>query len=165
MNIGGHVAAAAFCAVVLTSAGHAETQMSRGKFLATIMDCGGCHTTGAFAGKPDPAKYGAGSDIGWFIPEAGVFYPSNITPDKETGIGIWSEAEIVKALKTGVIPGGRVLMPIMPWHAYRQATDADLRAIAKFLKTIPVVHHEVPGPTALKDLKTPYLTVATPARE
>ena len=65
-------------------------------------------------------------------------------------------------MKTGVVPGGRVLMPIMPWHAYGQATDADLHALAKFLKTIPAVRHEVPGPTALKDVKTPYLTVAPP---
>lgn len=152
------------CAAAMMAAcpGRADTQIERGKYLATIMDCGGCHTTGSFAGKPDPARYLGGSDFGWFLPDAGVFYPSNITPDRETGIGAWSEADIVKAVKTGVVPGGRVLMPIMPWHAYGQATDADLLALAKFLKTIPAVHHVVPGPTALKDVRTPYLTVAPP---
>ncbi len=162
MRAGGWLAMTCIAVSFFASPGRAETQVERGQYLATIMDCGGCHTTGSFAGKPDPAKYLAGSDFGWFLPGAGVFYPSNLTPDPETGIGTWSEAEIVKAVKTGVIPGGRVLMPIMPWHAYGQATDADLLALAKFLKTLPAVHHEVPGPTALKDVKTPYLTVAPP---
>ena len=62
------------CTLALSSPGQAESGVARGKYLATIMDCGGCHTTGSFAGKPDPAKYLAGSDIGWLIPDAGVFY-------------------------------------------------------------------------------------------
>ena len=132
------------CGLLLREPSQAETAVERSRYLATLMHCGGCHTTGSLVGKADPAKYLAGSDFGWLIPTVGVFYPSNLTPDRETGIGDWSEDDIVKALKTGIIPGGRVLMPIMPRQAYSQATDADLHALAAYLETIPPVHHLCP---------------------
>jgi mono/diheme cytochrome c family protein len=84
----------------------------RGEYLATIMDCGGCHTPGALAGEPDAARPLAGSNIGFQIPGVGIFYPPNLTPDAETGLGSWSEREIVTAVRTGVRPDGRVLAPI-----------------------------------------------------
>ena len=148
--------------LVLTQASWAETAVERGRYLATLMHCGGCHTTGSLVGREDETRYLAGSDIGWLIPKVGVFYPGNLTPDRDTGIGEWSEDDIVKALKTGVIPGGRVLMPIMPWRAYANATDADLHAIAAYLKTIPAVHHPVNDATSLDAVKTPYQTIVTP---
>ena len=146
------------------ASGHAETKLERGKYLATLMDCGGCHTTGSFLGKPDPAKYLAGSDVGWAVPQAGVFYPSNITSDQETGIGRWSTQDIVKLLRSGVRPDGREVAPMMPWRSYAQGSTADLEALAMFIKTVPAVKNAVPGPTKLEDVKTPYITVALPAK-
>ena len=75
-----------------------KSTQSRGEYLARIMDCTGCHTPGALMGKPDQARYLAGSDIGFHLPGLGYFYPPNLTPDKETGLGAWSEADIVRAL-------------------------------------------------------------------
>ena len=74
-----------------------SAEQKRGAYLAKIMDCGGCHTPGALAGKPDEARSLAGSDIGFGIPGLGVFYPPNLTGDAATGLGKWSAAEIVTA--------------------------------------------------------------------
>ena len=146
--------------VTAATSSKAETQLERGKYLATVIDCGGCHTTGSFIGKPDPAKYLAGSDQGWAIP-TGVYWPANITPDKETGIGEWSKADIVKLLRTGVDPTGREVAPIMPWRSYRALTDDDMDALATFLQSIPAVSHKVPGPTAAQDVTDPVYTITT----
>ena len=139
--------------------------LARGEYLAAIMDCGGCHTGGALIGKPDPALALAGSAIGFQIPELGTFYPPNLTPDRETGLGAWSAAEIVTAVRTGVRPDGRILAPVMPWHAYAALTDADAAALAAYLKSLPPVRNAVPpitGPTETPP--APYLAVIVPGR-
>ena len=69
------------------------------------------------AGKPDPQRHLGGSEVGFQIPGLGIFYPPNLTPEPETGIGSWSETDIIKAVRTGV-RGGRVLAPVMPYHSY-----------------------------------------------
>jgi mono/diheme cytochrome c family protein len=138
---------------------------ARGEYLAAIMDCGGCHTGGALIGKPDPKLALAGSAIGFQIPELGTFYPPNLTPDRETGLGSWSAAEIVTAVRTGVRPDGRILAPIMPWHSYAALTDADAGALAAYLKSIPPVRNATPpitGPTETPP--APYMTVVVPGR-
>ncbi len=61
---------------------------------------GGCHTPGAMAGQPDAAKYLAGADMGFGVPGLGVFYPPNLTPDPEFGLGTWSEEDIIRAVRT-----------------------------------------------------------------
>lgn len=152
------------CAGAAMASARAQTQLERGKYLATIMDCGGCHTTGSLVGHPDPARYLAGSDIGWLIPNLGVFYPANITPDKETGIGAWSDGDIVRVLRTGVRPDGRDLAPMMPWRAYTALDAGDMEALVAFLRSVPAVKHAVVGPTGLDAVKTPYITVAVPAK-
>ena len=138
-------------------------QQQRGAYLARIMDCGGCHTPGALTGSPDEARAFAGSTIGFAIPELGVFYPPNLTSDRETGLGKWSEAEIIAAIRTGVRPDGRMLAPAMPWRAYAALHDEDARALAAYLKRLPPVSNAVPpmaGPTETP--KAPYLAVVVP---
>ena len=70
----------------------------------------------------------------------------NITPDKETGIGSWTPEQIVTAIQTGERPDGRILAPIMPWHAFAQLTADDAMAIAAFLQSLNPVSNQVPGP-------------------
>jgi mono/diheme cytochrome c family protein len=138
-------------------------QQKRGAYLAQIMDCGGCHTPGALAGKPDMARAFAGSDIGFGIPELGVFYPPNLTPDNETGLGKWSVEQIVAAVRTGLRPDGRMLAPAMPWRAYAALTDDDARALAAYFKSLKPVANAVPpmvGPS--ETAKAPYLGVVVP---
>lgn len=121
-------------------------QLARGEYLVNFGGCHDCHTPSYFLGQPDMERYLGGSDVGFEIPGVGVFVGRNITPDEETGIGAWSDEEIVTALQTGERPDGRVLAPVMPWHAYAKLTDEDVEAIAAYLRSIDPVSHEVPGP-------------------
>lgn len=142
-----------------------DRHLARGKYLAAIMDCGGCHTGGALIGKPDPTLHLAGSSIGFQIPDLGIFYPPNLTSDRETGLGAWSEAGIVAAVRTGVRPDGRILAPAMPWHAYAALTDEDALALARYLKSLPPVRNAVPPPTGASETPpAPYFTVVVPGR-
>ncbi len=141
----------------------AQDRVKRGEYLATIMDCTGCHTPGALIGKPDQARALSGSSIGFAIPELGIFYPPNLTPDRETGLGTWSEADIVKAVRTGVTPSGRTLVPIMPYPSYAKMTDADAQALAAYLKSLKPIKHQAPAPTGPQEKpKAPYLTLVVP---
>src|SRR5918997_6505666 len=119
-----------------------DDTIKRGEYLSRIMDCTGCHTPGAMTGKPEPGKFLAGSKIGFGIPQVGVVYPPNLTPDTETGLGSWSEADIVTAVRTGVRPDGRQLAPAMPWRSYAALTDDDAQALAAFLKSLPAISHQ-----------------------
>jgi mono/diheme cytochrome c family protein len=140
-----------------------DSVISRGEYLAMIMDCAGCHTTGVFLGKPDPERYLAGSEVGFQIPGLGIFYPPNLTPDPATGLGAWSADDIVKAVRTGERPDGRILAPAMPYGHYGKLTDADAYALAAYLKSLKPVRHQVPAITGDAEApKAPYLTVVIP---
>jgi len=73
---------------------HAESPVERGSYLVVVAGCNDCHTPGFFFGKPDKDKFLGGSDVGFEIPGLGVFNGRNITPDKETGIGAWTDEQI-----------------------------------------------------------------------
>lgn len=138
-------------------------KIKRGEYLATIMDCGGCHTTGALTGKPDPNRYLAGSQVGFQIPGLGIFYPPNLTSDRETGLGSWSEADIVKAVRQGVRPDARQLVPVMPYPHYSKLTDADAHALAAYLKSVKPIRNAAPAMVGATEKPTaPYLTVVVP---
>ncbi|MFO1104536.1 MAG: c-type cytochrome [Amaricoccus sp.] len=154
--IGAALGAAAIIAP-LTAASADEAELARGKYLVGIAGCNDCHTPGYFLGKPDMAKYLSGSDVGFEIPGLGVFVGPNLTADKQTGIGSWSQAQIIAALQTGVRPDGRVLAPIMPWHAFASLTKEDVTAIAAFLQSLPPVSHAVPGPFGPGDKVTTFV--------
>jgi mono/diheme cytochrome c family protein len=155
--------AVALAGAMLPGPLRAETKVERGAYLAQIMDCGGCHTGSALIGNPDPARYLAGSDVGFAVPGLGIFYPPNLTPDSETGIGSWSEADIIQAVRTGVVPDGRELAPVMPWHSYGALTDADAAALAAYLKSLPAVKFAAPTFVGWGEKAPgPYLAVTAP---
>jgi mono/diheme cytochrome c family protein len=157
------VAAASLAALAIAAPASAETPVERGAYLAHIMDCGGCHHTGAFTPQPNQETPLAGSDIGFEMPGMGVFYPPNLTPDKETGLGTWSDAEIIAAFTTGMRPDGRQLAPMMPWMSYAHINADDAAALVAYLRSLPPVTHKVPGPFAASDKPTaPYFTVVAP---
>jgi mono/diheme cytochrome c family protein len=135
---------AALAAASFEAQGAGDT--ARGKYLVTIMGCNDCHTPGYFFGKPDMARFLSGSEVGFEIPGLGVFHGPNLTPDKETGLGNWTDARIATALTTGERPDGRELAPIMPWRAFTNLAKDDVDAIVAFLRSIPLVQNKVPGP-------------------
>jgi mono/diheme cytochrome c family protein len=154
--------AAAFGAAVLLVASMGGAQAIdpptvRGKYLVNLGGCLDCHTPGYFLGKPDMARYLGGSEVGFEIPELGVFYAPNLTPDKETGLGAWTDAQIATALTTGARPDGRMLAPIMPWRAFADLTKEDVNAIIAFLRTLPPVKNKVPGPFGPKEKPTSFV--------
>jgi mono/diheme cytochrome c family protein len=156
--------AAAFAALsVSASSASAESLVERGQYLAHIMDCGGCHHTGAFTPQPNLETPLAGSDIGFEMPGMGYVYPPNLTPDQETGLGTWSDEEIIAAFTTGMRPDGRQLAPMMPWMSYAHINSDDAAALVAYLRSLKPVKHKVPGPFAATDKPTaPYLSVIAP---
>jgi mono/diheme cytochrome c family protein len=120
-----------------------DAQIARGRYLVTLSGCSDCHTPGALLGSPDMKRYLGGSDVGFAIPGAGVFVGENLTPDKTTGLGAWTDAQIVAAFRTGKTPEGRELSPVMPYPALSHLSDADAQAIVAFLKSLPPVSNAV----------------------
>ncbi len=112
--------------------GAQQDLIQRGEYLAKMGDCIACHTnvkggTGAFAGGlPLETPFG-------------TFYSPNITPDKETGIGNWTEKDFIRALKDGRDPKGRNYFPVFPYIYFSKMTDDDARALYAYFMSIPPI--------------------------
>jgi mono/diheme cytochrome c family protein len=139
-------AAAVLAAATTLPKARAETLAERGHYLVVVAGCNDCHTPGFFFGKPDKDKYLGGSDVGFEIPGLGLFNGRNITPDKETGIGAWTDEQIATAITTGKRPDGRQLAPIMNYPAFVNMTKEDVAAVVAYLRSVPPVNNKVPGP-------------------
>lgn len=124
----------------------AETPAERGKYLAGFSGCDHCHTPGYFLGKPDMSRNLAGSEVGFKVGDLGIFVGPNLTSDKETGLGGWTDEQIATVLTTGVRPDGRILAPIMPWRSFAKMTKPDVAAMVAYLRTLPPISNKVPGP-------------------
>lgn len=128
----------------------AESPTERGAYLVnTIMACGNCHTPRDSDGKPIAGKALSGGLT--FDTPAFVATAPNITPDKETGIGSWSDAEIKRALVEGSRPdhgrlAGVPLAAIMPANFYKALLPDDLDAVIAYLRSIAPVRNQVPDP-------------------
>jgi hypothetical protein len=132
-------------------------------YLMRIGGCHDCHTPGSLLGMPDHTRAYNGGDVGFFMPGIGYVYPPNLTPDPETGLGNWTEDQIVTALRTGVRPDGRTLVPIMPWPGLSALTNEDAYAMAAYMKSLPPVANQVPAITpADQPAPGPYMTVQFP---
>jgi mono/diheme cytochrome c family protein len=150
--------AAALGLLVLAGQAHAEDPVARGRYLVEFGGCGDCHTAGHFTHQPAPGILG-GSDVGFGIPGVGVFIGPNLTPDKATGLGSWTDEQIADAITKGVRPDGRVLSPMMPWEGFAHLSHADVMAIVAYLRTLPPISHKVPGPYG--PTQTPDVLVMT----
>src|SRR5215472_16610258 len=126
-------------------------QVARGQYLVQLAGCTDCHTPGHLLGRPDMARFLGGSDVGFEVPDLGIFVGPNLTPDKDTGLGRWTSDEIVTAIQKGVRPDGRILAPMMPWRAYAGLTKSDAAAIVQYLRSLPPVINKVPGPLGLNE--------------
>ena len=137
------LAAAALATLVLAGSASAETPTERGAYLVrSIAGCGNCHTPKDANGKAIAGQELSGG-VAFNIPELGRPVSSNVTPDPETGIGKWTEAQIVTALRDGKRPDGTLIGPPMPFEFYRRLSDADAAAIAAYVKSVKPIRHVV----------------------
>ena len=134
------VAAAAFFAAGAPAL--AQSPVKRGDYLVnSILNCGGCHTP---RGPGGADKAFSGGNL--FESPTFKVYSSNITPDKETGIGNWSADQIKKAIVHGVRASGVALAPVMPSPFYENMTARDADAIVAYLRSLKPVRNDVPAP-------------------
>lgn len=117
--------------------------VAHGQYLAQAADCEACHT--AEGGIP----FAGGRP---FHTDFGTLYSPNITPDPETGIGDWSDADFIRAMHEGVSKDGTRLYPAFPYAAYTYLTDEDVLAIKAYLFSLPPQRYEAPA----SDLRFPY---------
>ncbi len=124
-----------------TGAGRAETLLERGAYLMnSIVACGNCHTPQGPDG-PLPGMELAG---GLVIEDPGfTVQVPNITPDPDTGIGSWTDQEIITAIREGRRPDGSVIGPPMPIEVYRDMSDQDVQALVAYLRQVPAVRNAV----------------------
>ena len=141
-------AAAGFSPVIA-----AETSLvEKGRYLVTAGGCVSCHTDYKKKGKP----YAGGAPI---PTPFGTFYPPNITPDKTHGIGAWSDADFVRAMREGKRPDGAHYFPAFPYTSYTKATEEDLKAMKAYLFSIaavsePSTPHDISFPFSWRFLQT-----------
>ncbi len=124
----------------------AQTALERGRYLVEgILTCGNCHTPKGPKGEPVQERRHAGGSIEWDTPAFHV-RGTNITRDRETGIGSWSAEDIKRAIVHGVRPNGVQLAPIMPSAFYKVFTPGDLDAVVTYMLSLPAIRNEVAPP-------------------
>ena len=126
--------AAVLAATWLTTSAVAQTPVERGAYLVNaVMGCDGCHTPRGPGGFDMSRRFSGGSQV--LDEPAFTVKGSNITPDRDTGIGTWSDADIKKMMTDGVRPNG-VPVAQMPYAFYKIMTPGDLDAVAAYIKTV-----------------------------
>jgi mono/diheme cytochrome c family protein len=120
----------AVCAGTLASTGWAQGDPARGEYLARAGGCVGCHTEEQKGATPFAGGRALKTPFG-------TFYGPNITPHAEAGIGRWSEADFVRAMRHGERPDGASYFPAFPYPSFTRITDADLTHIWAYLRSLP----------------------------
>jgi mono/diheme cytochrome c family protein len=125
------LAAGAMLAPAVATPALATGDAARGKTIFALAAGCNCHT---------PAEGPVGAGGGEVPTPFGTFYGTNITPDKETGIGRWSDEEIAAAVRDGIARGKGAESPAMPYYYYAGMSDADVADLIAYLRTLPAVH-------------------------
>jgi len=156
--------------------------VKRGEYLVTMGGCNDCHSPKIMTDQgpmPDSKRLLSGHPANAKLPQVdmnsigpgkwvlfsedltcavgpwGMSFSANLTPDDQTGIGLWKEENFIQALRTGKHMGaGRAILPPMPWFNFMKATDEDLKAIFTYLKSLPPVKNPVPAPVPFTELST-----------
>lgn len=148
-------------------------RLKRGEYLVTIGGCNDCHTplkmgengaefdmTRMLSGHPEQLKMPPSPKLPagpWGVVSSltntahsgpwGTSFTANLTPDKETGTGAWTEEQFMATIRTGRHHGrGRPILPPMPWFNYAKMTDDDLKSVYAYLQSIPAIKNRVPQP-------------------
>jgi mono/diheme cytochrome c family protein len=170
-GVGLHAAGAG--AQAASGAKPAASAVARGKYLMTVGGCNDCHTplkmgpkgpepdmSRALTGHPEDLKMPpapalpagpwiatvSATNTAWAGPW-GVSFTANLTPDKETGLGDWTEEQFIATMRTGKHQGkGRAILPPMPWFMLGDLVDDELKAVWAYLRSLPPVKNRVPQP-------------------
>lgn len=126
-------------------------RLARGRYLAeTVAGCFDCHTPHQYMNGvwgPVPGKMGEGQVFppGFIpLPPGSQVVACNITPDRETGIGSWTDADIEQAIRHGVMKGGKPIFNLMPYPQYRVLNDEDMKSIIVYLRSLPPIKNALP---------------------
>ena len=146
-------------------------RIKRGEYLVTLGGCNDCHTPWKMGAngvpEPDMTRMLSGHPEGMKLPPPpkpvgpwmiaatatntawagpwGISYTMNLTPDENTGIGIWTEDIFIRTMRSGKHMGtSRPIMPPMPWFNYGKATDEDIKSVYAYLRSIPPIKNRVP---------------------
>ena len=125
------LAVLAACVSLSTATRADEAAVARGRYLAILGDCSGCHTL------PNGPPFAGGLS---FNTPFGTLYSTNITQDRDTGIGNWSETDFSRALHDGVAPGDTHLYPALPYVYFSRITPQDTSDLFAYIKTLTPVH-------------------------
>ena len=176
LTVGIVAAGVATAALTRTTGRTQQARVERGQYLVTVGGCNDCHTplkmgqkgpepdiSRMLSGHPDSFPIASGiapASDRWMMTAAasgtafsgpwGVSFAANLTPDQNTGLGIWTEEMFMKTLKTGRHMGvSREILPPMPWFNYGKMTEEDLKSVYAFLRTIQPIHNRVAAPLPL----------------
>jgi len=142
------------CFVVFSAGGAwaaSSAEVARGKYIFGAAAGCGCHTE-----AKGPPNAGGKKFEGPF----GTVYATNITPDRETGIGAWTDEQLLAAIRLGRRPGGERILPVHPFTSFNGMAEEDLRALVAFLRTVPPVHRtNTPKKIAVPMFESVFLPV------
>jgi hypothetical protein len=121
-------------------------RIARGKYIFELSDCDGCHSGrdfSRFGGPVIVSQRGQGVEFPKELGLPGRIASRNITMDRETGIGRWTDGEKIRAIREGISRDGKQLFPMMPYERFREMSDEDVYSLVAFLNTLPPVKHRV----------------------
>jgi mono/diheme cytochrome c family protein len=123
-------------------------RLERGRYLfETVANCGDCHSARDFSKytAPEyPGKHAAGQVFPTELGFPGTIVAPNITPDREMGVGTWTDGELIRAIREGISKDGHALFGFMPYASFAHMSDEDLYALIAYLRALPAAKNSVP---------------------
>lgn len=123
-------------------------RVARGRYVfENLADCDGCHSPRDWDKFPAPviaAQRASGFEFPAELGLPGRIVSPNLTPDNETGLGDWTDGEIIRAIRDGVSRDGSALFPFMPYPHFARMSDDDVQALVAYMRTLPPVRRQVP---------------------
>lgn len=138
-----------------------DKSIKRGEYLAqNVAGCIHCHSQRdltKYSGPVVPGTEGGGGFA--FVPQFGLpgtFYGKNITPDEETGIGTWTDEQVLRAITQGISKNGDTLFPLMPYASYNRMAREDLVSIIAYIRTLKPIKNKVPARQLMMPIAMAY---------
>jgi len=138
-------------------------RLERGRYIFnSAAGCVDCHSEHDAVGQDHVVLSGmqGSGEVMPFSDLPGRVVAPNLTPDRETGAGAWSDDQIARAIREGISHDGRALFPMMPYQHYRQMSDEDLASVVVYMRSLPPIHHELPKTEIISPVK--YLMRTAP---